>query len=145
MIICLSYLICLICCQSIPILIFHLRGLCCFAYYLYWLKKSFLLHTIALREPCCFICVVYWSFYWIFWCFLRYWSFLSQWRKCCFCCFSCVWNFESTFHPFIYFVHNSLSKMLIWFHFIRPYWCRNWKGRKRRHPEVHFIFVHSFK
>jgi len=35
--ICLSYLIR---CQSIPSTqIFHLRGLCCFAYYLYWLKN----------------------------------------------------------------------------------------------------------
>lgn len=76
--------------------------------------------------------------------FLRYWSILSQWRKCCFCCFSCVWNFESMFHLFICFVHNSLSKMLIWFLFIRLNWRRNWKGRKRQHPKVHFIFVRSF-
>jgi hypothetical protein len=34
--------------------------------------------------------------------FLRYRSILSWWRKCCLCCFSCVWNSESMFHLFIY-------------------------------------------
>jgi hypothetical protein len=141
--ICLLYLIC---CQSIPSTrIFHMIGLSCFAYYLYWLRKIFLLHTIALRRPCCFLFIVCWSFRDILMFFLRYWGILSQWRKCRFCCFSCVWDFESMFHLFIYFVHNSLFKMLIWFFFIHLHWRRNWKGRKRRHPEVHFIFVNSIR
>jgi len=110
------------------------------------LKKSFLLHTIALRNPCCFICIVCWPFYWIFWCF--FWDIGAFWvneGNVVFAASPCVLNFESMFHLFIYFVHSSLSKMLIWFLFICLHWRRNWKGRKRQHPEVHFIFVDSFK
>jgi len=40
---------------------------------------------------------------WLFSAFLRVWY---------------VWNFESVYHLFIYFVHNSFSKMLIGFLFI---------------------------
>lgn len=136
----------LIRCQSIPSTqIFHLRGLCCFAYYLYWLKKSFVLHTIALREPCCFMCIVCWSFYWMFWCF--FWDIGAFWVDEGNVVYAASHVFE-TLNPCsicLFTVHNSLSKMLIWFLFIRLHWRRNWKGRKRRHPVVHFIFVHSFK
>ena len=73
---------------------------------------------------------------------LRYQRILSRRRKFsvfgfppCLMCLK-LWIHEPFF---IYFVHNSFSKMLVWFLLICFYWPRNWKGRKRRHPEVHCI------
>jgi hypothetical protein len=53
-----------------------------------------------------------------------------------------IWSFKSLFHLFMCNVFFSI--MLVWFplhHFFFAFWPRNWKGRKRQHPEVHFTLI----
>ena len=113
-------------CQSIPVpsstQIFHLNDLFCSIYDLYWLlKHSFSIQyskisferDMLLYMYCVLIFFVNFLLRyqrirvkegnWLFSAFLRVWY---------------VWNFESVYHLFIYFVHNSFSKMLIGFLFI---------------------------
>ena len=136
-------------CQSIPIqaVLKYFIWEICFALYMICIivlmTEALILHTVLkdfIWDRHVALYVLYADFFINF--LLRYQRILSRRRKFsvfgfppCLMCLK-LWIHEPFF---IYFVHNSFSKMLVWFLLICLYWPRNWKGRKRRHPEVHCI------